>query len=129
MHASNTGAYAGDKSKKEAVVKMALLNVAERLQINQRQVGQIVGASEAKMSRIYHGNATLAYSSKEYELALILIRVFRSLDAIFGGNDENVALWFHHHNDHLESIPAELVTTVSGLVEVLNYLDAMRGRM
>jgi hypothetical protein len=34
----------------------------------------------------------------------------------------------HAHNHHLNGTPAEMVRSVPGLVHVVEYLDAMRGK-
>jgi hypothetical protein len=37
--------------------------------------------------------------------------------------------WLHADNVHLGGIPAERMRGVEGLVDVVQYLDAMRGRL
>ena len=37
--------------------------------------------------------------------------------------------WMHTHNHHLGGAPAELVRTVAGLMRVVEYLDAIRGKL
>jgi len=36
--------------------------------------------------------------------------------------------WMHSHNDALGGEPARLIVSAEGLVHVLHYLDAARGR-
>ena len=67
--------------------------------------------------------------SKEGELALLFLRAYRSLDALLGGDDAKARLWLRAENDHLDGIPADRIRTVEGLVDVVQYLDAMRGRL
>jgi hypothetical protein len=59
----------------------------------------------------------------------LFLRVYRSLDALVGGDDDKAREWLHAQNDHLRGIPAERMRTVEGLVDVVQYLDAMRGRL
>ena len=61
-----------------------------------------------------------------FELAVLLVRVFRSLDAIAGGDDEVVRAWMRNPNTALGGAPMERIVTVSGLVDVVAYLDARR---
>ena len=68
-------------------------------------------------------------ASKEGELALLFIRVYRSLDALMGGDDVRSRAWLHAVNAHLGGVPAERLTSVEGLVDVVQYLDAVRGRL
>ena len=37
--------------------------------------------------------------------------------------------WLHAPNHHLGGIPAERIRTVTGLVDAIEYLDAMRGKV
>jgi hypothetical protein len=55
--------------------------------------------------------------------------VYRSLDALVGGDDAKAHDWLHSQNDHLRGVPADRMRTVEGLVDVVQYLDAMRGRL
>lgn len=115
--------------EQQVVLQKALLRLAEKLNINQKQLAQIIGLSEPSASRLYHGQKNLNPESKEGELALLLIRLYRSLDAILGGDEDNCRAWFHHYNTHLNGVPIELVTQVQGLMSVINYLDVMRGKL
>ena len=110
------------------VLAKALLSAAERLGLRNRQLAAVIGTSEASVSRLQHGRG-LDPDTKEGELALLFLRVFRSLDALMGGDDAKSRAWMHAHNDHLAGIPAERIRSVEGLVDVVQYLDAMRGRL
>ena len=48
---------------------------------------------------------------------------------LFGGDDDKARAWLHANNDHLGGVPADRIRTVEGLVDVIQYLDAMRGRL
>ena len=109
------------------VLTKAVLSAAKRLGIRNRELGEIVGSSEASISRL-GSHRKLDPASKEGELALLFLRLFRSLDALVGGDEGKARLWLGAHNDHLDAIPRECLRTVEGLVHVVQYLDAMRGR-
>lgn len=111
-----------------AVLTKGVLSAAGRLGLRSRQLAAIIGASEASVSRLHRGRA-IDPASKEGELALLFLRMFRSLDALFGGDEAQARAWLHAANRHLAGVPAERVTTVQGLVDVVQYLDAMRGRL
>ena len=64
--------------------------------------------------------------AKSFELAVLLIRVFRSLDAIAGGDEAVAKNWLRNHNVALNAVPADKLTTITGLIDVLSYLDARR---
>jgi uncharacterized protein (DUF2384 family) len=67
-------------------------------------------------------------ATKEWELALLLVRLFRSLDALWG-HEEAAHTWLASHNLALAARPVDLVPSIEGLVRVVNYLDNARGRL
>ncbi|MDP1569481.1 MAG: MbcA/ParS/Xre antitoxin family protein [Vicinamibacterales bacterium] len=123
--ARTSGAVAPDPA---AVLGKALLSAAGRLGLRPRQMAAILGVSEASLSRLQRGRG-IDPGCKEGELALLFLRMYRSLDALVGGDDERGRAWLHAMNDHLAAVPAERIVTVEGLVDVVQYLDAMRGRL
>jgi hypothetical protein len=112
----------------ESVLARAVLSAAERLGLRHRQLAAVLGTSEASISRLQNSRG-LAPASKEGELALLFLRLYRSLDALVGGDDDKAREWLHAQNDQLRGVPAERIRTVEGLVDVVQYLDAMRGRL
>ena len=112
----------------DRVLAKAVFAAADRLGIRQRELAAILGASEASVSRLQRGRS-LEPASKEGELALLFLRVFRSLDALVGGDDAQARAWLHADNIHLGGAPVDRVKTVEGLVDVVQYLDAVRGRL
>jgi predicted XRE-type DNA-binding protein len=117
-----------EKPSADAVVTKAVLRVAGALELSQKELARILGLSEASVSRIMSGKLCVDVDRKEGELALLLVRLFRSLDALVG-EEKKARAWFHAHNRHLGGVPAERVRTIEGLVHVSEYLDAMRGQM
>jgi len=111
-----------------AVLTRATLRAAEKLGLSQRDLAKLLGVSPASMSRMSRGRA-IDPLTKEGELALLFLRLFRSLDALVGGDEVAARAWFHARNLHLDGVPAELVARVDGLVHAVEYLDAMRGRL
>lgn len=109
-----------------ATVAKALLRAADRLGLSNRALGSIVGLSEASVSRMGKGTYMLRRDDKAFELGLLLIRLFRSLDSIVGGDETVARAWLRNDNAALGGKPIRLIETVSGLVNVLAYLDARR---
>ncbi|HVY56991.1 MAG TPA: MbcA/ParS/Xre antitoxin family protein [Xanthobacteraceae bacterium] len=109
-----------------AVLTKALVRAAERLGLSNKAAGRVIGVSEATMSRIGSGTYVLARGDKPFELATLLIRLFRSLDAIVGGDETVARAWLKAENSALGGRPIEKIQTVSGLVDVIAYLDARR---
>jgi hypothetical protein len=119
---------AGPTPEPGAVLGKAVLSAAGRLGLRNRHLASVIGSSEASVSRLQHGRG-LDPESKEGELALLFVRLYRALDALVGGDDDKARQWLHAENSHLAGIPAERIRTVEGLVDVVQYLDAMRGRL
>jgi hypothetical protein len=111
-----------------AVLARAVLAAAARLGMRNRRLAEVIGTSEASISRLSSGRR-IDPGSKEGELALLFLRLYRSLDALVGGNDDQARAWLHAENRHVGGIPAERIRSVAGLVDVIQYLDGMRGRI
>jgi len=114
------------KRRREVLTK-AVVKAAGLLGLPQRDLAAVLGLSEATVSRMKEGGYLV--DGKPFELAALLVRVHRSLDALLGGNRDGVRAWFHAHNAHLQGTPSELVRQALGLVRVAEYLDAMRGAL
>lgn len=112
------------------VVTKAAVRAATLLHFSQKQLGEVLGMSPSSVSRMYKGDFKIPEKSgKSLELALMLVRVFRSLDAMVGGDAEKSRAWLAAGNRHLGGIPMTLIGTVEGLGRVGQYLDAMRGEL
>jgi hypothetical protein len=111
-----------------ATLTKALLNAATRLGIRSRELAGIIGSSEATISRLRAGRY-IDPASKQGELALLFLRMFRSLDALMGGDEAKSRAWLGAENLHLAGVPADRLRNVEGLVDVVQYLDALRGRL
>ena len=112
----------------ESVLARAVLAAAARLGVRNNRLAEIIGTSEATVSRLSTGRG-LDPHSKQGELGLIFLRLFRSLDALVGGNEAQARAWLHAENVHLNGAPADRIRSVEGLVDVVQYLDGMRGRL
>ncbi len=106
------------------VAAKAAFRAAFELGLSQRDLAEAIGVSGATVSRMKDGGYDLA--GKPLELALCLIRVFRSLDAIVGGDSTSLKAWMANRNDILGATPKTLVLTATGLIEVMQYLDSAR---
>lgn len=108
------------------VLSKAVARAAERLDVSRSLLARVLGVSPATVTRLYKGNYLLEQERKEWEFALLFVRVFRSLDSILG--DESTARkWLNSENRGLNGRPIELIRSTEGLVRVVQYLDASRG--
>jgi hypothetical protein len=108
------------------VMTKAVLRAADRLRLTARILAAIIGVSEPTISRMKRGGFGLEPGTKPFELGVLFVRLFRSLDAIIGGNDDAAAAWLANPNTALDARPVEKLQTVSGLIDVIAYLDARR---
>ena len=115
-----------NSSNASVVVSKAVLRACERLERRGRLLGRILGLSEASISRLKRGDLTLSPEEKSFELALLFIRLFRSLDAITGGDEGVAKAWMRNENSALGGVPIDRILTIAGLTDVLSYLDARR---
>lgn len=111
-------------------VSKAVTRAATALGLTQAELAVVLGASRATVSRLAAGRYTLDPSArrKEWELALLLIRMFRSLDAVVS-DQASARLWLRGPNRAIGRPPIEEIVTAEGLVRVVQYLDAVRGRL
>src|SRR5450432_3756264 len=122
---------AQSKSKPEPrlVLTSAVLRACALLEITQSSLAQILGLSPSTVSRMASGAYTLDDQKKEWELGALFVRLFRSLDAVIGSNDSAARAWLNGQNTALTGRPVELIRSTEGLVRVVQYLDAARGRL
>jgi hypothetical protein len=114
------------RTNDEAIVSKALLNAARRLEMTNIELAQVVGISESKLSRMDRQGACVSRSGKEFDLALLFIRLYRSLDAMTGGDSVTSAAWIRNRNKALNNVPVERMKSLEGLVDVVHYLDSRR---
>ena len=108
------------------VLSKAVARAAERLEVSKSLLAKVLGVSPPTISRLYSGSYLLDPNRKEWDFALLFVRVFRSLDSIVG--DEGTARkWLASENLGLNARPIELIRNTEGLVRVVQYLDASRG--
>lgn len=108
------------------VLAKATVRAGELLGLSGAALGRVIGISEPTVSRLLRGERPLNPHSKEGELALMLVRVYRSLDALVGTDDRKRIAWMRGYNQALGGIPAQLIERADGLVATLAYLDGMR---
>lgn len=107
------------------VLTKAVLRAAQHLGMT-NTLATVIGVSEATVSRMRSGDYTLRRGQKSFELAILFLRFYRSLDAIVGGDQEVARTWLKNPNTALDSEPLTLIQTVPGLMNAIHYLDARR---
>ena len=111
------------------VLTSATLRAAVLLGISQTRLALVIGVSPPTVSRMKSGAYLLARERKEWSLAALFVRLYRSLDSIVAGRTEDARAWLHSANRAFDGqVPAALIVDVQGLVHVVDYLDAARGQ-
>lgn len=105
------------------VLSKAVFNAGKALGLTQTEVADVIGRERSGLRR------GLDPASKAGELALLLIRCYRSLYVLVGGDNRAMRHWLHTGNRHLGGVPREQLNTIAGLLHVAEYLDAMRGKL
>lgn len=112
-----------------SVLSKAVVRAAEILGLKQTALAKILGLSAASVSRLYAGQYRLDPNGKEWELATLLIRLYRGLDALMASDEAALRAWMNHKNNELNDIPTALIKQISGLVTTVSYVDAYRARI
>lgn len=105
------------------VLARAVIQAGKAMGLTQDELGRILGRDRSSLAR------GLDPESKPGELALLLIRCYRALYVLVGGQVADMRHWLDSHNHHLGGVPREQLRQVQGLMRTLAYLDAMRGKV
>lgn len=107
----------------------ATMRAADLLGLTQAELAPILGVSRATVSRMAAGGHLLLPGQKAWELAALFVRLFRSLDALVGSNEAQARAWLNSENHAFGAAPRAIIPRAEGLVRVVQYLDAARGRV
>lgn len=110
-----------------AALSKAVTNAADYLGLNKKDTAAVLGFSEATASRLWRREYVLSPERpKEWELATLFFRLFRSLDSVVSDQD-TASTWLFGFNTALGARPVDLILSTEGLIDVVRYLDAQRG--
>lgn len=112
-----------NKPKPQEVLSEAVQNAAKAFGMTKDELGQVIGRDRTSIKR------GIDPYSKTGELALMLVRCYRSLSALMGGGEAEITHWFTTPNRHVGGIPKEVAKSVVGLSNITQYLDAIRGKV
>jgi uncharacterized protein (DUF2384 family) len=113
----------------ERVLTVAVSRAADLWHLTNATLGRIIGVSGPTASRLRSGQKKLLRGTKPFELGQYFVRLFRSLDALTGSDDQSAMSWLRTENKDLGGRPIDLIKTVKGLAEVSNYVDDFRARI
>ncbi|MFK8042654.1 MbcA/ParS/Xre antitoxin family protein [Congregibacter sp.] len=109
--------------ERSAVLARSLLAAAAELGVSRSDIGAIIGRNRTSIDR-----KGVDPDSKAGELALMFIRIYRSLFALMGGDTDNMRHFLRTENLGTRGVPFEQLHNIQGIVAVCGYLDAMRGK-
>jgi hypothetical protein len=111
------------------VLNKAIKKATIYLDLSQAELSKIIGTSKPQLSRLFSSDIScIKENTKEWECAVLFIRVLRSLEAILGEDPKQLNEWLNSYNHYFGEKPIDTLKTIQGLIEVVQYLDAMRGR-
>lgn len=111
-----------------SVLAKAVLNAADQLGLKQAELAAVLGIHRTAVSRLKQ-NPALDPKSKQGELALLLIRIARALFALTGGDKDWIKHFMHNPNKVTGGIPAKQMESIQGLIQVMQFVDAIRGKV
>jgi len=112
----------------EAVLAKAVLAAAEQLGLKQTELGAVLGVHRTAISRLKQSH-NLDPQSKQGELALLLVRLARALYALTGGDEDWMRQFMRSPNRVTGGVPVDQIASIQGLVTVLQFVDAIRGKV
>ncbi len=117
------------KESDDKLLTSAISKIAAYWGLSNVKLSSVLGLSEATISRLRSGKTFLDPASKSFEAGQFLLRLFRSLDALMGSDDDAAKSWLTSHNLDLEARPIDLIDSFKGLLTVCDYVDAHRARV
>ena len=101
----------------EKIIAKALSNVSIRLGINANDLTEIVGDFEPF--------SDMSEDSETSKRALLVLRIYKSLQSEFRCDFEQMQRWLTTDNDAAGGVPIAQMKTPEGLREVVQYLEAI----
>jgi len=101
----------------------AVARAAKALGMTQEELGRTIGRDRTSIGRGLDPNGKAA------ELALLLIRAYRALHALCGGEAASIKHWFNTANRHTGGVPRQQVQLVAGLLLVMEYLESQHANL
>lgn len=121
---------AGVARDRARILTGAVAETARRLELKSTELTAIIGVSQPTASRLLNGKFQLAEGGKSWELGSHLVRLYRSLSSMVGGNDELARAWLRSPNRAFgDRAPLDEIRSVAGLVHTCDYVDAHRARV
>ena len=107
------------------VLAHSALRTGALLGLSHAALAQTLGLDQSTVSAMADGSAELQSDFPSGQLALTLIKIYQSLTANVGGDEQACKQWVCSHNTGLAATPALLVQSEDEMNAVLAYLQSM----
>lgn len=109
------------------VLATAIKNLGAEFGWTNERLASILCVHRNQLKKLYtHG---IDPESVQGQISILLVRIFRGIVALIGNDNENIRHWLATKNYALnDSSPQEMLSSLEGTVNVVQYLDAMRGK-
>ena len=107
------------------VLAHSALRAGALLGLSHVALAQALGLEQSTVSAMADGSAELQSDFPSGQLALTLIKIYQSLTANVGGDEQACKQWVCSHNTGLAATPALLVQSEDEMNAVLAYLQSM----
>lgn len=107
------------------LLRKALQRAGEELGLSAQETAQVIGKSRTFFEQ---ARAQSRIDLHTQRMIALLLRLHRSLSALVGDDTELMRHWINTANRHTGGLPREQLQDPEQLVELVQYLDAMRGR-
>ena len=111
------------------VLSRAVVRATELMGLSKASLAKILGISPSSAGRLFSDQYQLHPDTKEWEIARLFVRLFRSLDAMMAGDEMALRSWLASPNQALAATPNDLIMDVAGLVHTLDYVNAYRAQI
>lgn len=107
------------------VLRKALQRAGEELGLSAQETAQAIGKSRTFFEQ---ARAQSRIDRHTQRMIALVLRLHRSLSALVGDDIELMRHWINTANRHTAGLPRQQLQDPEQLVELVQYLDAMRGR-
>ena len=107
------------------VLTHSALRTGSLLGLSHAELARALGLDQSTVSAMADGSAELQSDFPSGQLALTLIKIYQSLTANVGGDEQACKQWVCSHNTGLAGTPALLMQSEEGINAVLAYLQSM----
>lgn len=107
-----------------AVLGKSVLTAAKLPSLSQSQLAIVLDMDVEAITQLQN-QPELDPNSKQGKLALLLIRLYQALHALTGGDQAAMKIFLTSENRVTSGIPIYQIETMSGLISVLNFVEAL----